>query len=359
MTATNNTEVKRDKSSKGAYGAEAEVKGLSFDPAKLVLVTDPANPLYDARVHLPINEAMVLSIMEHGVKLNVTVYKNPETGDVEVADGRQRIKNAVEANRRLAEMGLPIRYVSGSIIKTVPRLAALETSALMVIANQFRVEETPITRATKMLQQLNLGVNDERVAIMFGCDVQTVRNLVALLESPAAVQDAIDAGEITAAHARHLGKLPPEQQRAAVAEIKAATAGKTGHDKSKAAREVVERVTAKGGAKAPAKVKGKKEILAKIAEFEAHGEAAAVAALKWVMGLDEAAEDAEDGGDEAQDAAAAKAQAKGEQPAAAERDTKTGDMFERTREGAQEPVTKPGHPYPATMAWPFPSGVPH
>lgn len=52
------------KNSIDAYGASGKTNVLMFEPENLHLVTDKVHPLYDERIHLPINEAMVLNIMD-------------------------------------------------------------------------------------------------------------------------------------------------------------------------------------------------------------------------------------------------------------------------------------------------------
>lgn len=74
-----------------------------FDPEQLKLVTDESHHLYDPRIHLPIDEAMVKNIMVNGVIEPVIIAK--EGQDVIVVDGRQRTKNAIEANKRLTAEG--------------------------------------------------------------------------------------------------------------------------------------------------------------------------------------------------------------------------------------------------------------
>jgi ParB family chromosome partitioning protein len=45
------------------YGAEGRGDVLNFKPEMLSVITDPKHPLYDERIELPVDEAMVLSIM--------------------------------------------------------------------------------------------------------------------------------------------------------------------------------------------------------------------------------------------------------------------------------------------------------
>lgn len=316
------------KSSVDAYGAEGNAKALFFDPATLTLVTDESHPLYDDRVHAPLNESMVLNIMYQGVIQPIEVSKNPETGDIEVVTGRQRVKNAIEANRRLKERGLEPKAVP-AYIRLIPRAQRAEMlSAAMVSENAIRTDETPIQRAAKMARQLNSGRGEEHVAVLFGCDVQTVRNTVALLDSTRALQDAVEAGEITVSHARTLGKLKPEEQRAAVQAVKEATEGKTGHEKSRATREAVDKATAAAGKAAPQnRVKTRKEIKAEMET--AKGER--LAALRWVLGLDES--------DDEPDEAAAAA------------DT-TADMFDGDKAGAELVAAASKS---SVVAWPYPT----
>lgn len=54
------------KNSTEAYGASGKTNVLNFEPERLHLVTDRAHPLYDERIHLPLDEAMVLNIMDQG-----------------------------------------------------------------------------------------------------------------------------------------------------------------------------------------------------------------------------------------------------------------------------------------------------
>ncbi|HBR4392930.1 TPA: hypothetical protein L9V35_004556 [Klebsiella pneumoniae] len=89
------------KDSKVVYGASGKTNVLTFEPESLHLVTDKTHPLYDERVHLPIDEGMVLNIKELGVLEPIIVWKDPETGLTCVVVGRQRVKHTLEAKPRL------------------------------------------------------------------------------------------------------------------------------------------------------------------------------------------------------------------------------------------------------------------
>ncbi|KVR93303.1 ParB/RepB/Spo0J family partition protein [Burkholderia vietnamiensis] len=262
------------KNSIDAYGAKGKGNVLDFDPGTLVLVTDPAHPLFDERVHWPVDENMVRNIMFQGVIQPIEVTKDPETGEVQVVTGRQRVKAAREANRRLVDRGEPPVTVPG-IVRRIPRVdRASVLSAAIASENAIRQQETPLSTAAKMARQLRMR-SEADVAVLFGCNVQTVRATVALLDCCEAVQKAVDAGQINVTHARKLAKLEPSEQREKVAELVEAGEGKTGHARSRAQRAVVE------GDSAP-RMRSRKQVETALAA--ATGDVAA--ALRWVLGLD-------------------------------------------------------------------------
>lgn len=261
------------KNSTEAYGAEGRTNLLYFAPEKLTLVTDKDSPLYDERVNLPINESMVLNIMHHGVIQPITVRKNPESGETEVVTGRQRVKNAIEANKRLAGQGLKTILVPASVRPGEDG----QLAGVMVSENEIRKDDTPMGRAKKMQQLMSFGHDEASLSVIFGCSAQTVRNNLALLDCCADVRKAVDNGKINVSHARALSKLEPEEQRAKVAELVAAGEGVKGHEKTKRQREAL------GGDKP--KMRSRKEIQAAIddpkEEFNTWRDA-----LAWALGAE-------------------------------------------------------------------------
>lgn len=262
------------KNSIDAYGAEGKSNVLFFDPDKLTLVTDEAHPLYDSRVHWPIDEAMVLNIMFHGVRQAIEVSKNPETGEVEVVTGRQRVKCAREANRRLRERGEPTLLVPAIAARVPAAQRGLVLSAAMASENTIRQQETAISRAEKMAKQLSLGRGEGELAIIFGCSVATVRATLQLLECCSAVQTAVESGQIKVTHAKQLAKLDPDAQRAKVKELIAAGDGVKPHERARKQRQVL----GESKPKMRTRVQVEKELAS------AAGERAAT--LRWVLGID-------------------------------------------------------------------------
>ncbi len=259
------------KNSTEAYGASGKTNVLNFEPERLHLVTDTAHPLYDERIHLPLDEAMVLNIMDQGVLEPIIVWKDPETGLSCVVDGRQRVRHTVEANKRLAAAGKDLLFVPA----VTKRGSAVRMAQAMISANEIRRADTPLGRAKKMADALERGHDEEDLSLMFGVSVQTIRATLALLDATQAVKDAVESGDITVTQARQLANLSPEEQREKVKEVEEATAGTKGHEKARRQRQVI------GDAKP--RMKSRKEITKALEG--ASGDYAQ--ALRWVLGDDE------------------------------------------------------------------------
>ncbi|WP_343463508.1 hypothetical protein [Pantoea sp.] len=256
------------KNSIDAYGASGKSNVLFFEPTALHLVTDPAHPLYDERIHLPIDEAMVLNIMDQGVLEPVLVWKDPETGKVCVVDGRQRVRHSMQANSRLKAEGKEPVLVP-AIAK---RGSAVRMSQYMVSANEIRRADTPLGRAKKMAAMIERGHDEQDLGLLFGCGLQTVKSTLALLDCTQAVQDAVEGGLVTVTHARQLSTMPPEEQRVKVKELAQVGADVKGHERARRQRAVM-------GESKP-RMKSRKEITQALTE--ANGDYAA--ALRWVLG---------------------------------------------------------------------------
>ncbi|EIV9529791.1 TPA: ParB/RepB/Spo0J family partition protein [Klebsiella aerogenes] len=241
------------KNSIDAYGASGKTNVLNFEPENLYLVTDKTHPLYDERIHLPINEPMVLNIMDQGVLEPIIV---------------KRVRHTIEANKRLAKEGKPLLMVPA----VTKRGSAVRMAQAMVSANEIRQADTPLGRAKKMADALERGHDEQDLSLMFGCSVQTVRATLSRLDATQAVKDAVQSGTVTVTQARQLASLEPEAQREKVKEIETATAGTSGHEKARRQRQVL------GDAKP--RLKTRKEI--NKALESADGEYAS--ALRWVLG---------------------------------------------------------------------------
>ena len=125
---------------------------------------------------------------------------------------------------------------------------------------------------------MTLRIDDEQLATIFGCSVQTVRSTLQLLECCSAVQKAVESGQINVSHAKALAALSPDEQRAKVKDLIAAGDGAKPHERARKQREVL------GNAKP--RMKTRKQILA---EPEADPSGERGKALRWVLGMDEPA----------------------------------------------------------------------
>lgn len=255
------------KNSIDAYGASGKSNVLFFEPEKLNLVADKNHALYDERIHLPLNEGMVLNMMDQGVLEPIIVWKDPETGLSCVVDGRQRVKHAIEANKRLQKEGKKPLLVPA----VTKRGSAVRMMQAMISANEIRQEDTPLGRAKKMADALERGHDEKDLSLLFGVGVQTVRATLALLDTTQAVQDAVEAGTVNLTQARQLASMPPEEQRQKVKELENAASGATGHEKSRRQRQVL-------GEQKP-RMKSRREITKALESAE--GEYAD--ALRWVL----------------------------------------------------------------------------
>ncbi len=111
---------------------------------------------------------------------------------------------------------------------------ALDLSTATASENALRQQETYMTTAVKMARQANMGCSEDDIAIIFGCNVATVRSTLALFDCCEAVQNAVDSGETLVTHARALAKVSPAEQRAKMRELKEAGARQKGHERSRA-----------------------------------------------------------------------------------------------------------------------------
>ena len=160
------------------------------DPADLTLIRDRNHPLYDERVELPFDEAVVLDMLRAGCRVPIKARKNGEL--LEVVDGRRRTINALEANRRLAEAGrdpirVPVQLERGRDVDHVDA---------MIATNELRRPDSPVLKATKIQRYLNAGRTEDEAALTWGVSVATIKNWLKLLDLEPGVQVALAAGQL-------------------------------------------------------------------------------------------------------------------------------------------------------------------
>lgn len=232
------------KASRDSLNAKGKRDAYMFDPDDLVLVTDEKSPLFDERVELPLDENLVLNLMfapdgvPQGVLEPILVVRNAETGKVEVMDGRQRVKAAREANKRLKKAGLEQIRVPGM----VSRARGHQAMGMLISANEHRQDDSPLGKAKKAQRYLELGRDESEIATLFGISKASVKNLLSLLDAPAAVRNAVESGKISTSDGYKLAKLEPEEAKEKVAELiehAPRTSGKKRSKNAGKAREIV------------------------------------------------------------------------------------------------------------------------
>ncbi len=245
------------KQARDALNAKGKTDVWYFDPNDVVLVEDEQSPVYDERVHNTFDEALVVSMLyapdgktPQGVLKILVGSRNPETGKVEITDGRQRTLACREACRRLKKQGLPPVRLPVHL----RRLNSSQLMATMITANEHHRVDTPTQRALKAQRYVNLGHDEREVGEMLGVQSGTVKAWLRLLDAPAVVRNAVDSGKVTARDGDKLSRLAPEEARAKLAELleKAPRVpGKKRSPNAQRAREVMG-----GGAGKPAPTSG-------------------------------------------------------------------------------------------------------
>ena len=240
-------DIKMPKAPRDSLHAKGKSDVWFMDPADVVLVTDKKSVLYDERVDNDFKESLVLNMMyapdpdgpPQGVLKVLLGRRNPESGKVEIIDGRQRTKAAREANKRLKKQGAePIR------LPVLLRRASSDqrVMAMLISSNEHATEDSPLAKAKKAQRYIDLGRDEKEVASLFGISAATVKNLLSLLEAPAAVRSAVESGKISISDGYRLARLEPAEAKGKVAELieKAPrTPGKKRSPNAQKAREIV------------------------------------------------------------------------------------------------------------------------
>jgi ParB family chromosome partitioning protein len=184
---------------------------FKVEPERLRLVTDKSHVLYDPRVELPPDEALIASIRASGVLEPIAVRKDGT--EFEVVFGRRRTKAAVELNRRSSkseQILVPVFVWKGT---------DAEAYQAQLAENCVRQDDLPSVVVAKLSRGLRFGCTETDLAVAAGCTPDTIRNRLKLLDADKAVIAAVDAGTIGETQARKLTALPREQQRKVLDEM--------------------------------------------------------------------------------------------------------------------------------------------
>lgn len=259
--------------------------GFHLDPHECVLIGldegDKSHPLYDPRVNLPINEALVKSILADGVLQPIRV-KSDEDGRPVVVMGRQRVKAAREANKRLEAEGLPPR-IKVPALPVAKGTDEMELQGYGLAENAIRKDDNALVLADKIHDFLKFNGDTsearEYLSTCIGHGVKRIDELLTLRELDKETKDQIKKGNLGVEAALFLAKVPKDQRQQTL----------------KLAAEKGEKVTTKQARETLRKSKGKvneiptrKVIKAKVAEVKERRKSVRnevfEATCLWIMG---------------------------------------------------------------------------
>ena len=193
---------------------------LMLRPEDLIVVgVDTAHQqgqhvLWDARAFLPLEEALVESIREHGVQKPVFV-RQAEDG-WEVVDGRRRVMHAREANRRRAADGEPLVEV-----RCLPKRGSeAHLYGVSRLANRGHLEEDPLQTALAAARLVEQGHSRTAVAAYLTCSTSMLAIYLGLLQLHPTIQADVSGGVVSLTAAAKLASLPQDQQLAAYEQMK-------------------------------------------------------------------------------------------------------------------------------------------
>jgi ParB family chromosome partitioning protein len=216
-----------------------------FDPDELIVIgldtkDGPEHELWDERIHLPLEESMVMNIMTFGVKETVTLRKGSK--GYEVVNGRRRVLHAREANKRLKKTGEPRVRVPA----TVESGDEMHMEKLTISLNEIRRDDDTLTKAEKCMRLLHRNGGDYKdAALVFGVSVAAIKNWAKVAELTPKVKKAVAAGEISASAAAELHGLDKDDQIAKLDKLvgNAKASGRKKTTVSKVKKETGHRVT--------------------------------------------------------------------------------------------------------------------
>jgi len=210
---------------KGNIMATLEIAGASktdlhlVPPEKLVIIgldtkDGKEHPLYDERINLPLDEGMIKNIMFQGVLENVICVRDGDR--LLVAAGRQRVRNAREANKRLEKEGSTALTKVPVVIKRGTEKAAF---GIMISENAIRKDDGILENAEKCRRFIEFGNTEEEAATAFGVTVQQIKNWMSFNDLSTPVRKAVEAGRISASAAVKLAPLPKDEQKTKLDEL--------------------------------------------------------------------------------------------------------------------------------------------
>lgn len=202
------------------WGAISNARIYNSKPEVFTLVEDPAHCLYDPRVHNKPQKEMVASIKEKGVITPLLARRNgfdeQKQPILEVIDGRQRVINALQANKELRDEGL-----EEVVVQYKPITCDDETAHdLMLLANELRYDDDDVTRAEKVKVYLDRGRPIAAAQVIFGASKNTLLAYKLLAEAEKQVKQAVRDG-LPMRDVKALSVMPRAKQKAVIESLRA------------------------------------------------------------------------------------------------------------------------------------------
>lgn len=197
--------------------AKKSLNSFNIAPDKLRIIgidtehkSASEHPLWDRRIHIPLRETLVKSILAVGVKVPIIVDKDDDGQPVVVA-GRQRVRCAREAQARLLAEGSNF-VIEVPIIYSKP-VNSNDSPLLMVTENEHRLEDEILGKAEKAAMLHTRGASHEDLMIAFGVSESTIKNFIALGLADNAIKHALRNKTIKVATAYSMAKRPTKQEQ--------------------------------------------------------------------------------------------------------------------------------------------------
>lgn len=94
-----------------------------------------------------------------------------------------------------------------------------------------------MARAKKAQRYIEAGRDETEIAALFGMSVASVKNMLRLLDAPAAVRHAVDAGKITVSDGYKLAREEPEEAKKKLGKLMEQAPRTPGKKRSKNAKK--------------------------------------------------------------------------------------------------------------------------
>jgi ParB family chromosome partitioning protein len=210
-------------------GSQAEGTRRSyfvFTPDECIIVgldtkDGKEHPLYDERIKLPVDEALVRSIQTYGVLKPILFERDGDR--VLVVAGRRRVRAARVAAERQRN--------AGELEVVVPAIPKRGDGAMLFgisrAENAHNAPDGILLNARNAQRMLDMGASEEVVAVSFGVGPQTIKAWLALLGLAPDVIKAVEGGTISPTAAVALGKISRAEQSKKLKELTAGGAKPT------------------------------------------------------------------------------------------------------------------------------------